>query len=77
MGNRRVLARLGRAGAEEDPGGAERRAAESTGLRRRNAASTSGWLGDRTRRLFIIIVLFARHGRLLLHCIVQQGADEH
>jgi len=29
-------------GAEWDPGGAEWRAAESTGLRRRNAASTSG-----------------------------------
>jgi hypothetical protein len=29
-------------GAAWDPGGAEWRAAESTGLRRRNAASTSG-----------------------------------
>jgi len=34
--------------AERDPGGAEGPAAESAGLRRRKAMSTSGWLGDRT-----------------------------
>ena len=27
--------------------------------------------------LFVVIILFTRHGRLLLHCIMQQGADEH
>src|SRR5437870_9303044 len=36
-------------GAERDPGGAEWPTAESAGLRRRKAMSTSGWLGDRTR----------------------------
>src|SRR5437667_9198702 len=38
-------------GAERDPGGAEWPTAESAGLRRRKAMSTSGWLGDRTRCL--------------------------
>src|SRR5207253_7864514 len=33
---------IGAGGAAWDPGGAEWRAAESTGLQRRNAASTSG-----------------------------------
>jgi len=39
----------GAGGAAWDPGGAEWRTAESTGLQRRNAASTSGWCGDGTR----------------------------
>src|SRR2546428_12574652 len=40
-------------GAERDPGGAEWTAAESAGLRRRKAMSTSGWLGDRTRPMMV------------------------
>src|SRR5207249_7324897 len=38
-------------GAARDPGGAEGRTGESTGLRRRKAKSTSGLLGDRTREI--------------------------
>ena len=41
-----------RGGAAWDPGGAEEPTAESAGLRRRKALSTSGWLGGRTRALF-------------------------
>lgn len=39
-------------GAAWDPGGAEGPAGESAWLQRRNVLSTSGWLGDRTPRLF-------------------------
>src|SRR2546422_7894045 len=56
-------------GGERDPGGAKWTAAESAGLRRRKAMSTSGWLGDRTRPLI--------RPQRALHNVLVEVVDRH